>query len=500
MLAVLGMAGRVVVAIVRGVARELWFWLAGYAGLLRRYTLAAVSSTGWLAVTVWQAWWDAFLIVAGPVIVFGLWCRFGPVSFGRFVSDPLWRHQVGRSTRKRWPMIMDTCGLSRRIADTLGGPVTVTVPPLRRLRWRDGLLVADFPLLSGQTVDQVETAADPLRVTVGAHRIKIIPNGAVTACSIAWTFGDPLTDPIPITVPDPDTPVGDLTTLWLGVTEDGTDWLHQVRVPTFAGGASGSGKSSLMQGQLIQLGPAIKTGLVEACGIDLKCGVELAFAAPMLTRYATKPLEAVVLLEQLEQAMEARLERQAGIARDHTPTLAEPLVLIYIDELAALTAYLTDRDLVRRAETALSRLLSAGRAAGYIPHGFVQDPRKETVKMRHLFLQAVGLRLREREEVAMVLSDGALAAGAWCHKISRSMPGCRLCAVRDRRSAGPGPRVPGHRRRHQTGRGALPRPTTGSRSSSTTTTRPRRGARHHGHGPAADRPPRQRRRVGREAD
>ena len=356
---------------------------------------------------------------------------------------------------------MDTCGLSRRIADTLGGPVTVTVPPLRRLRWRDGLLVADFPLLSGQTVDQVETAADPLRVTVGAHRIKIIPNAAVTACSIAWTFGDPLTDPIPITVPDPDTPVDDLTALWLGVTEDGTDWLHQVRVPTFAGGASGSGKSSLMQGQLIQLGPAIKTGLVEACGIDLKCGVELAFAAPMLTRYATKPLEAVVLLEQLEQAMEARLERQAGIARDHTPTLAEPLVLIFIDELAALTAYLTDRDLVRRAETALSRLLSAGRAAGYIPHGFVQDPRKETVKMRHLFLQAVGLRLREREEVAMVLSDGALAAGAWCHKIPRVHARGRLCAVRDRRPAGPGPRVPGHRRRHQTGRGALPRPTTG---------------------------------------
>ena len=87
MLAVLGMAGRVLVAIVRGVARELWFWLAGYARLLRRYTLAAVSSTGWLAVTAWQAWWDAFAIVAGPVIVFGLWCRFGPVSFVRFVSD-----------------------------------------------------------------------------------------------------------------------------------------------------------------------------------------------------------------------------------------------------------------------------------------------------------------------------------------------------------------------------------------------------------------------------
>ena len=36
--------------------------------------------------------------------------------------------------------------------------------------------------------------------------------------------------------------------------------------------------------------------------------------------------------------------------------------------------------------------------------------------MRHLFTQAIGLRLRDREEVAMVLGDGAVAAGAR-HKI-----------------------------------------------------------------------------------
>ena len=54
---------------------------------------------------------------------------------------------------------------------------------------------------------------------------------------------------------------------------------------------------------------------------------------------------------------------------------------------------------------------------------FLQDPRKETVKMRHLFGQSLGLRLRDREEVAMVLGDGAVQAGAWCHKIPRSTPG-----------------------------------------------------------------------------
>ena len=42
---------------------------------------------------------------------------------------------------------------------------------------------------------------------------------------------------------------------------------------------------------------------------------------------------------------------------------------------------------------------------------------------RHLFTQTIALRLREREEVVMVLSDGAVAAGAACHKIPRTTPG-----------------------------------------------------------------------------
>ena len=45
-----------------------------------------------------------------------------------------------------------------------------------------------------------------------------------------------------------------------------------------------------------------------------------------------------------------------------TPTIAEPLVLVMIDELAMLTAYLTDRDLSKRADAALRSLLTLGRA------------------------------------------------------------------------------------------------------------------------------------------
>ena len=53
--------------------------------------------------------------------------------------------------------------------------------------------------------------------------------------------------------------------------------------------------------------------------------------------------------------------------------------------------------------------------------------------MRHLFTQAIGLRLRDREEVAMVLGDGAVNAGAWCHRIPASLPGVGFVLGEDNR-------------------------------------------------------------------
>jgi S-DNA-T family DNA segregation ATPase FtsK/SpoIIIE len=53
--------------------------------------------------------------------------------------------------------------------------------------------------------------------------------------------------------------------------------------------------------------------------------------------------------------------------------------------------------------------------------------------MRHLFTQAVGLRLRDRDEVAMVLGDGAANAGALCHKIPHTTPGVGFVLDEDNR-------------------------------------------------------------------
>ncbi len=174
---------------------------------------------------------------------------------------------------------------------------------------------------------------------------------------------------------------------------------------------------------------------------------------PLFTRYAQTAELAVAMLEDDACELQARAERLAGRTRQHVQSVDEPTVIIVIDELAALITYSPDRDLTRRAEAALSVILSQGRAVGYVVFAFLQDPRKETVRMRHLFTQSIGLRLRDREEVAMVLGDGALRQGrevsqdpaydTWCRlragggRLSGQGPG-RLCQRRhDQNCGGP---------------------------------------------------------------
>ena len=127
------------------------------------------------------------------------------------------------------------------------------------------------------------------------------------------------------------------------------------------------------------------------------------------------------------------------MTRQHEPSTVDPLVVIVIDELAALIAYSPDRELVRRAEAALSVILSQGRAVGFLVFAFLQDPRKETVRMRHLFTQAIGLRLRDREEVAMVLGDGAIAAGRCVTRSPRRRRVSATCWGRTTDPCGSGP-------------------------------------------------------------
>ena len=99
--------------------------------------------------------------------------------------------------------------------------------------------------------------------------------------------------------------------------------------------------------------------------IDPKGGMELGAGAPMFTRFCHDTGEpAVELLRELVELMQTRANRLRGYTRLHTPTLAEPLYVVVIDEIAALTAYVTDRKLRAEIEQLLGLLLSQGRAVG----------------------------------------------------------------------------------------------------------------------------------------
>ena len=406
--------------IARRVGAEVLWWLTGSVRLAWR-------AKGW--VILWAIglllsagrgpfWWLASLV---PVVVLvALWRRLHPASFGRLVSGPVWRRRVRRQIRRSWASVMSGCGLTRR--DATGA---VAGPGLAALRWdRQGLLWITPTLLVGQTIEDLEAASERLRTAVGARRLRVVADGTHTACQLACTFGEVLAGPF---LTPPPTQQAALATapdqLVLGKTEDGRPWSVDLRVCTLTAGSSGAGKGSVMWSLMLGLAPLIRVGLVEVHGVDLKGGMELGLGRSLFTRYADRPDQAVTLLEDAVTACEQRATTMAGLSRLHVPTVAAPLVVVLIDELATLTAYLPDRDLLRRGEVALARLCSIGRAPGYVVWGFLQDPRKETIKARHLFTQSIALRLRDREECAMVLGDGAVAAGAACHRISRSTPG-----------------------------------------------------------------------------
>jgi DNA segregation ATPase FtsK/SpoIIIE, S-DNA-T family len=80
------------------------------------------------------------------------------------------------------------------------------------------------------------------------------------------------------------------------------------------------------------------------------------------------------LLEEAVVVMRDRARRLAGVTRLHEPTIREPLILIVVDEVATLSAYLPDRKLRERIAHSLGLLLTQGRAVGVSVVAALQDP------------------------------------------------------------------------------------------------------------------------------
>jgi S-DNA-T family DNA segregation ATPase FtsK/SpoIIIE len=154
--------------------------------------------------------------------------------------------------------------------------------------------------------------------------------------------------------------------------------------------------------------------LVRVWAADPKL-MELAYGRAIFDRYgryAATPEAIVTMLEDAVAGMQARAAVFAGKHREHTPTIEHPFVVVLVDEVAFLTAYLSDRALRDRIKAALATLTTQGRAVGYSVIAALQDPRKEVMNIRNLFPDRIAMRLDEPEQVDMVLGDGARDRGA----------------------------------------------------------------------------------------
>lgn len=270
----------------------------------------------------------------------------------------------------------------------------------------------------GQTVEDLERAVPAIRDAAGAHsaRAVVVSPGTLRVELVMREQLSTVGHAVP--------PIAAATTrVALGRRADGSAWtLLLSGRHTLTVGCSGAGKGSVFWGIACGLGPAVAAGMARLVGIDLKYGIELSVGARLFTKIATTEADAVETLAAVEKLMDKRGMAMAGRTREHRPTKAAPLVILLIDELAGVTAYMSDPALRREAAASLSRILTKGRALGIVVAAFLQDPRKEVLPMRGLFTQTIALRLRSRDEVTMVLGDG-MADKAPAHRISPERPG-----------------------------------------------------------------------------
>jgi len=346
------------------------------------------------------------------------WAWLQPGSFRAWVTEPVRRRWLTWSRYTRtWE---STCTLHGLTA-TLGGR-TLT-PTLRTVTIGKTTDVLAVRIVTGQSVADWHKQSDALAAAWRADRISITATSP-GELRITLMRADVLAEPIVLPMPAPATPV-DLALVRVGITETRHWWQvpllgHHVLIA----GATGAGKGSVLWSLIAGIAPAVKTGLVRLCVIDPKGGMELGAGAPLFTVFTHDATDTTLeLLRQLVTVMHARANRLRGHTRLHTPTTSEPLFVAVIDEIAALTAYVTDRKVRTEVEQLLGLLLSQGRAVGISVVAAVQDPAKDTLPVRQLFTVRIGLRLTEATQTTMVLGQGARDAGAECDRIPDTTPG-----------------------------------------------------------------------------
>lgn len=349
---------------------------------------------------------------------YGTWAALDAQSFERRIARPVRQQfQMWWRYTRTWEKVCALHGLTASHQDR------TLIPRVGSIWIGNHADVIDLRLITGQSVDHWQKRTRELAATWRAERVNV---RATTPGDIRITIThyDPLAQPIPLPLPVA-TANADLTALPVGITDTHQWWCvpilgHHLLIA----GATGAGKGSVLWSLIAALAPSVKTGEVRLCVIDPKGGMELGAGAALFSAFSHDAGDTTLgLLRALVTVMQTRANRLRGHTRLHTPTAQDPLYVLIIDEIAALTAYITDRKIRTEIGQLLGLLLSQGRAVGISVIAAIQDPSKDTLPLRQLFTVRIGMRLTEASQTAMVLGQAARGAGAECDLISDITPG-----------------------------------------------------------------------------
>ncbi|WP_176440091.1 FtsK/SpoIIIE domain-containing protein [Haloechinothrix alba] len=434
-------AGRVVRLLVAGL-RWLTVLVCGFAyhNPIPAALLALIGAL--LAFGLPWAALGAVLLAAAGVVA---WFLLAPELFDRWVVSPGRRWWRRRRYAAAWADVMVAGRLV--VTDRRRRELVPKVARIRQGRFADVLTVR---LPNGITREAFAEHLDALAQAMRAREARIVPapgrwapgwlrNRAAAEFApgvhkpgrvfVRLAFGDPLAHVIAGNQLADDGEDVDHSAVRVGRRDDGAEWrVSLLGTHVLLAGATGAGKGSVLWAILASMGPAIRAGTAQVVGLDPKGGMELGFGRELFRHLVTMDGpdaedEAVAFLEGLAEEADRRAGMLAGRARTLSPSVELPFVLIIIDELASVTAFISDSKRRQRADAALGRLLTKGRAPGMCVVGALQDPRKDVVKWRDLFPTRIALRLVEAGQVDLVLGDGAHARGARCEAIATTTPG-----------------------------------------------------------------------------
>lgn len=400
--------------------------IARACGFLWRHRIATAITVALVVAWLVGGWAGLVALTLTPaLVVLAVW-RFWPAGWAQVenLARRVWRKATIYSPL--WRQVTVHCRLATRLD---GLELLPSIRKMHSTKWVDRLLVE---LVPGVPTQVMEAMAPNFAEGFGALGARVSP--CVESPGFVWVTlrrSDPLVEVIPALEPVPVDQL-DLAAVPIGVTEDGEVWTIRLSgTHDLIAGATDSGKGSVLHSIIRALAPSVQAGVVELWGIDPKGGMELGPVRPLLARFARPdttgtcdhPSEPMVeLLEAAAREVTRRANRLGDQSRrKHTPGVGDPAIIVIVDELADLGAYLKG-DLGNRATRAIQRITSQGRAPGVTLVGAVQDPRKENLPFRPLFPDKVALRFTDNA-ADLVLGHGAIARGADCENIPAYLPG-----------------------------------------------------------------------------